>query len=238
MIVRINQFKIVHTEHLAGWPAHGAQGPLGHLWPEGTLGFELLILDQDERGNPLPPAFRQAQTRRLIPEIVASLREEHDQIVTRLDGPMAPKELLTVNRHLLDAHGHGRFAISPAKKLHPNSAPPITSARLQKTPKGLVELCQDPDLGLEHNVRLRAAALPELWANVFLDIEDTNDSRWSQTLSHAAFILSTTRTLHSLHLITRRFRAAEIKERLTRRLFHSTSPNTSTPLTQPHPQTA
>ena len=63
-------------------------------WPDDTHAFEVLILESDERQRQLAPAFRQSQLRRLLPEILAALAEPGEQIVARLDGPMAAGELV------------------------------------------------------------------------------------------------------------------------------------------------
>src|SRR6476660_9953034 len=121
MIVRINQLDVARADQEAGWPGAGPQGPLG---PSGGAPaaaaemrtFELLILGHDEQNRPVSDAFRQAQLRQMVPHALIALREGDEEIVVRLDGPLAEGELLAGFRWLTEADGRGRFAVSAAQK--------------------------------------------------------------------------------------------------------------------------
>src|SRR4051794_26396483 len=98
MIVRINQTDAARAEQDAAWPAAGPSGPLRPAWPAEAKTFELLILGQDEQHRPVSESFRQSQLRHMIPQAVTALREAGDEIVVRLDGPLAEGELLGATR--------------------------------------------------------------------------------------------------------------------------------------------
>src|SRR5204862_250288 len=70
MIVRINQFDPANAEPYSGWEPDEIRGPMQFDWPAATHAFELLILENDERQQMLPLAFRQAQLRQLLPDVV------------------------------------------------------------------------------------------------------------------------------------------------------------------------
>src|SRR5438552_12822151 len=125
MIVRINQFDPANAEPYSGWGDDGLRGAILYDWPDDTHAFELLILESDERQRQLAPSFRQSQLRRLLPEILAALAEPGEQIVARLDGPLANNEVLGVMKHLTDVHGSGAFAWSSAQRLLPDAPPPM-----------------------------------------------------------------------------------------------------------------
>src|SRR5438034_4054402 len=127
MIVRINQFDPANAEPYSGWGDDGLRGAILYDWPNDTHAFEVLILESDERQRQLAAAFRQAQLRRLLPEILAALAEPGEQIVARLDGPVAPAELVDTAKHLTDPQGKGAYAFSLAQRLHADDAPPIAS---------------------------------------------------------------------------------------------------------------
>src|SRR5688572_29597733 len=105
MIVRINQFDAPRPESEAGWPPDGRLGPVLAPWPEGTRAYEILVLEQDEQRRPLSESFRQQQLRQLIPQAVAALRQAGEQIVVRIDGPLAEREIFPAYRRLTDANG-------------------------------------------------------------------------------------------------------------------------------------
>ena len=218
MIVRINQFDAPRPESEAGWPAEGRRGPLMAPWPDGTRAFEVLILEQDETRRALPESFRQQQLRQLIPQAVAALREPGEEVVVRLDGVLAERELLPAYRHLTDAEGNGRFAVSGADKFEPGPRETLTSVRVHATPDGLQRLCADASVGLERSVRMRAFSVPEPLVNVLIDIDSPDDERWADVLGKSGFVLSTVLGMRALHVLTARFDAAAVKGRLMQRL--------------------
>lgn len=219
MIVRINQFDAPRPEAEAGWPAKGRLGPLLARWPDGTRAFEVLILDQDEQRRALPEAFRQQQLRQLIPQAVAALQQADEEVVLRLDGPLADRELLPAYRHLTDPAGQGRFVIGGVEKFDPAPAEVLAGVRIHPpTAQALQTLCNDAALGLERAVRLRAFSVPRELIDVVLDIDGADDERWPEVLGRTGFVLSTVRQMRALHVITARFDAAAVKSRLMQRL--------------------
>jgi hypothetical protein len=219
MIVRINQFDAPRPESEAGWPAEGRRGPLLAPWPDGTRAFEVLILEQDETRRALPEAFRQQQLRQLIPQAVAALREPGEEVVVRLDGVLADRELLPAYRHLTAPDGTGRFAVSGADKFEPGPRETLTSVRVHPpAPDALQRLCADMAVGLERSVRMRAFSVPEPLVNVLIDIDSPDDERWADVLAKSGFVLSTVFGLRALHVLTARFDAVAVKSRLMQRL--------------------
>jgi hypothetical protein len=219
MIVRINQFDPANAEPYSGWGDDGLRGAIVYEWPEETHAFEVLVLENDERQRQLAPAFRQSQLRRLLPEILASLTEPGEQIVARLDGPLAEGELLGAMKHIVDAQGHGRFASSSTQKLVHDAAPPIASLRLHLALPRLASLCKDPAAGLDSAVRLRLFVLPEALVNNVLEIDELDDERWPNILSRAGLVMGTMRQLQSIYLLTRRVDSSEARQRILKRLL-------------------
>lgn len=218
MIVRINQLDLAGAEQEAGWGSHGLTGPILKGWPEGVHVYEVLILDRDELNQPLPESFRQQQLRQLIPEAAAALREPGEQLVMRLDGPLAPRQLTPAFAYLTESDGRGRFAVSETRKLDVSPVNAVTSVRLQPSAQSLPNLCADPLLGLERGVRLRAFAVPEPFVNPLLDIGSLEDERWSEILPRCGFVLSTARGLRTFQVFSRRLAPPEMRTRLTQRL--------------------
>jgi hypothetical protein len=219
MIVRINQFDAPRPDVEAGWAAAGRLGPLGAAWPAGVRAYEVLILDHDEQRRPLPEAFRQHQMRQLIPQAVAALREPGEAVVARLDGPLADRELLPAYRHLTDAAGAGRFAVSGAGKLDPAPAEVLAGVRLESSGPALAALCADAMVGLDRSVRLRVFGVPDDLVGPLLDTDAPDDERWAELLARTGFVLGTVRGLRALHVLTARFDAAAVKARLMRQLL-------------------
>ena len=227
MIVRINQFDAPRPESEAGWPADGRLGPLLAPWPEGTKAYELLILEQDEQRRPLAEGFRQQQLRQLIPQAIAALREPGEEVVVRLDGPLADRELLPALRHLTDPAGVGRFAVSGVTKTDSDPREVLTGVRIQPTVQSLQMLCGDGSLGLERSVRLRAFSVPEGIVNDVIEIDSPDDARWADVLRRVGFVLSTVRGMLALHILTARFDAPTLKSRLMQRLHSLAQPTAS-----------
>ena len=220
MIVRINQFDAPRLDAEAGWPASGPLGPLAAGWPAGARAYEVLILEQDEQKRALPEAFRQHQMRQLIPQAVAALREPGEAVVVRMDGPLAERELLPAYRHLADPTAAERYAISRAAKPDPGPQEVLAGVRVQPAADpSLQAMCADAALGLERSVRMRVFGVPEELVSQVIDIDSPDDGRWADVLSRAGFVLSTVRSLRSLHVLTTRFDAATVKSRLMRRLL-------------------
>ena len=218
MIVRINQFDAPRPEAEAGWPAEGALGPLVTPWPADTRAYEILILDHDEQRQPMAEDFRQQQLRQLIPQAVAAFREPGEEIVVRMDGPLADREILPAYRHLTDSLGEGRFAVSGAAKFDPAPHDTYASVRIQPTARSLQTLCADMALGLERSVRMRVFSVPEELVRVVLDIDSPEDERWPNVLERVGFVLATVRNMRGLQVLTSRFDASAVKGRLMKRL--------------------
>ena len=219
MIVRINQLPLEQVEPQA-WPGGGGplRGAIAYAWPETARAFEVLVLDRDEQQRPLPQSFRQSQVRQLIPQVAAVLRRPGEEIVVRLDGPVAPRELLPALCHLTDEKGNGRFMVSDLAKLDPRPQQVMASVRLQPSDAGLAALCADGELGLERSVRMRLFGVPAPLTNALLDLHYTSDGRWAEVLDAVAFVVHVARDLRALLVICRRVEAAEFKARLTQRL--------------------
>lgn len=218
MIVRINQFDAPRPESEAGWPTDGPLGPLLTPWPADTRAYEILILDHDEQRRPMAEDFRQQQLRQLIPQAVAAFREPGEEIVVRLDGPLAEREALPAYRHLTDAMGEGRFAVSGAAKLEATPRDTCVSVSIVPTVRALQALCTDGSLGLERSVRFRAFSVPEEMVRVLLEIDSMEDERWPNVLERAGFVLGTVKGMRALQVLTSRFDAAAVKSRLMKRL--------------------
>jgi hypothetical protein len=233
MIVRINQLDVARADQEAGWPAGGPQGPLGPTGSAPAAGelrtFELLILGHDEQNRPVSDAFRQAQLRQMVPHALIALREGDEEIVVRLDGPLAEGELLAGFRWLTEADGRGRFAVSAAQKREEAPAEVIGGIRLQPSPGRLAGMCADGGLGLERSVRLRAFCVPGALVNTVLEIAEADDPRWAEVLERAGVTIGTTRGLRSLHIQSRRLEAAGVKSRIMRRLIALASPGATVP---------
>jgi hypothetical protein len=228
MIVRINQFEAARAEQEAGWAPFGLMGPLACHWPAETKAFEVFVLDRDEAGRPLAEDFRRRQMRHLIPQAVVALAEPGEQVVVRLDGPLADGELLGAFSHLTEPDGQGRFAVSEVHKYDPDPHETIASVRVQPAPARLAALAGDPRVGLHRSVRLRAFAVPADFVNPLLDAGPADDERWPELLSRAGFVLDAARGLKALHILTRRFDAAAVKSRLMRRLAAASAAATAT----------
>jgi hypothetical protein len=227
MIVRINQFDPPRAEPSAGWPATGLSGPIKFTWPGETHAFELLILDRDEQQHALTESFRQKQLRQLIPDVIEALRESGEEIVARLDGPLAENEIVGAFEHIIEPEGAGRYAFSAAERLEEASPAPIVSVRLHLTNARLAMLCNDMNVGLERLVRLRLLSIPSKLVSAFLDTNEPDDERWADLVPESSIYLSTVRGLQAIHLLTRRFDPIETRTRLMQRLVGSTTPKTA-----------
>lgn len=223
MIVRINQLDAHHAEAQCGWPAEGLSGPIQCAWPTETLAFELLILPADEQNQPIPRTFRQSQLRQLIPDVVTAMRRPGDEIVIRLDGPLASGEIIDAFKHLTDSHGGGRYCTSAAVRFADETPHPTQSIRIHMTPSRQAALCVDPNVGLERSVRMRIFCVGEELVNPLLDISEPDDERWIHVFSEASLILNTSRSLQSIQIFTRLFNPEETRSRLTERLLGGVS---------------
>lgn len=222
MIVRINQLDASRAEADSGWPAGGPTGPLrsrAGVLPPGAKVFELLILNEDEQGRPLSDTFRRAQLRQMLPQAIAALREPGEEVVLRLDGPLADGELLAAFRWLTDSDGRGRFALSAAQKLDAGPQEVHCAVRIHPSPRLLASICGDMALGLERSVRLRAVCVPDALVSATLGVPAPDDARWDEILPRAGFVLGATRGLRSFQITTARFDAGTLKGRVMRRLM-------------------
>jgi hypothetical protein len=227
MIVRINQFEPANAEPYSGWGDDGLRGAILYDWPDDTHAFEVLILESDERQRQLAASFRQTQLRRLLPEVLAALAEPGEQIVARLDGPLATNELLGAMKHLSDTNGQGRFAVSGCQRLQHDAPPPIASIRMHLSFQRLAILCMDPNAGLDSDVRLRVFLLPEAQVNDALEANELDDERWPGILSGAGIVLGTMRSMQSIYLMTRRLDSTQARQRILKRLLGTTTTPTT-----------
>jgi hypothetical protein len=217
MIVRINQLDLDYPPDQAGWPPSELAGSLRYDWPRETIGYDVLVLEQDESHRKLDEDFRRQQLRKLIPNAIAAIKTDDEQIVVRLDGPVARGELVAGFDRVLKCEEPTRSAFSSLRNFDLES-PSIASLRVAASPNLLALLAGDVNLGLDKSVRLRVFAVPEECVDPLLDIDSVEDERWTEILSHSGFVLGTTRGLRSLQILTPRFAPAEIKKRITERL--------------------
>src|SRR4051794_29316880 len=219
MIVRINELDVARAELSADWGPCPRRGPLRFDWPRSAHAYEVLVLDRDEQNRVLPPAFRQNQVRYLIPETIAALREDGEEVVLRLDGALVPGELLHALSVVTAANWSGRFALSEAARFGAGSEPVVASLRTHAAASALAKFCADAELALERSVRLRAFGVPERLAPTVLSIGPADDHRWDDVMPQVGFMVGTSRGLRSLYVITPRLDATTFKTRLTQRLL-------------------
>jgi len=217
MIVRINQLDLDFPPDQAGWPPNELAGSLRYDWPRETLGYDVLVLEHDESHRKLDDDLRRQQLRKLIPNAIAALKTEDEQIVVRLDGAVSRGEMVAGFERVLKSEEPTRYAFSSLRNLDPD-APAIASLRAVASPNLLGFLAGDVNLGLDKSVRLRAFAVPEACVDPLLDIDSVEDERWMEILPCSGFVLGTTRGLRSLQILTPRFTPAEIKTRITEHL--------------------
>ena len=217
MIVRINQLDLDFPPDQAGWPPSELAGSLRYDWPRETLGYDVLVLEHDEGHRRLEDDFRRQQLRKLIPNAVAAIKNDDEQIIVRLDGPVARGELVAGFDRVLKHEDPTRFAFSSLRNLDVDS-PALASLRVHASPNLLTLLAGDPHLGLDKAVRLRIFAVPEECVDPLLDIDSVEDERWTEILTRSGFVLGTTRGLRSLQILTPRFAPADIKRRITDQL--------------------
>jgi hypothetical protein len=203
MIVRIQQFQVSDSERFAGWPDSGPTGPIRYAWPAGTNAFEISILESDEQQHAVATGERRAHLRAAIGPIADALRAEGDELVARLDGPLAPGELFAACKYLTDEQGGGRFAISPAAKLDRAPAMSPGGIRIEMTAASLAALCADPGLGIDRGVRLRVFSIPAALVNPLLDTAELDDERWAEIMPQTTFVLRNTHGLDAVHVVTR-----------------------------------
>jgi hypothetical protein len=219
MVVRINQLVLSEPPDAAGWPVHDLVGPIRFRWPKDFQLYEVLILEQDEDRRRLGEDFRQQQLRTLIPAAAEALLEEGEQLVVRLDGVLAKRELAGALNRLIVSEEASRYVVSDIRKLDEDLPAVAASIRVHPTLAWISNLCADDGVGLERTVRLRAFAVPEALVNPLLDVDSVQDERWVEILPQCGFTLSTTMGLKSLQVLTRRHDAVAVKARLTQRLL-------------------
>lgn len=219
MIVRINQIDIAKAEAESGWPAGGRLGGVKASWPAGVKSFELVILLQDERNQPLTDTFRQQQLRQMIPQAAFALRQPGEVFVARLDGPVAERELLPAWRHLTDPDGRGRYAFTAVAKADDAPAELAACVRVVPSNKRLASICQDPALGVERAVRLRLFLVPEMAVADLLEAVEPDDARWEAILAACPLQIGTTAGLRSLQIYTRQFDVTQVKSLVMQRLM-------------------
>ena len=217
MIVRINQLDLDYPPDAGGWPPNELAGSLRYDWPRETAGYDVLVLEHDESNRKLEEDLRRQQLRRLIPTAVAAIKNDDEQIVVRLDGPVARGELVAGFDRVFKSEEPARFAFSSLRNFDVD-APASASLRVAASPNLLSLLAGDANLGLDRSVRFRAFAVPEECVDPLLDIDSVEDDRWMEILARCGFVLGTTRGLRSLQILTPRYAPSEIKKRITDRL--------------------
>jgi len=218
MIVRINQVDHASAEALTGWSVGGLAGEIAFPAHVDVRAFQVLILEEDERAQPLTAEFRRRQMRTLIPKVLESFVGDDESIVLRLDGPFTDQELLPALSYATDSLHCARYVLGSVEKFDPAAHPPLASLRLQAEGSCLTSLCGDPRLGLERSVRLRAMVVPEVYVDPLLDSHETEDERFREILPVAKLLLSTARDLASLFLWTGHLESAELKQAIIHRL--------------------
>jgi len=226
MIVRINQIDVSKLQTDGGWPAGPRTGPLPASWAADAHAFELLILSQDEKQQPLTDAFRQHQLRQMIPQAAIALTSTHAPpptpvlpILLRLDGTVAADELLPAWRHLIEANGSGQYAFTGCVKSDDATSDVTASVRLVPSWRHLSAVCNDTRLGLERSVRLRLLEVPNELLPEALSIPDADDIRWERLLPNCGLYISTTAGMNGLHLVVRQMDASQVKARVMQRLM-------------------
>ncbi|QOV88613.1 hypothetical protein [Humisphaera borealis] len=227
MIVRINQIDISRIDADGGWPAETYAGAIQGNWPADARAFELQILSQDEKQQPLTDDFRQQQLRQMIPQAAIALTTgdrpagsaSEAPIVLRLDGKIAAEELLPVWGMLTEPDGSGQYGFGPTVKIAAEPTDAWGSVRIVPSWKRLASACADTSIGLESSVRLRLMAIPTLFVPELVDVSSIDDPRWEHLLSECQFYLGTTPGLTALQLVVRRMEAAQVKSRVMQRLI-------------------
>lgn len=231
MIVRINQIDMSRIEHEDGWPPGSTAGALHGSWPADARAFELLILSQDEKQQPLTDDFRQHQLRHMVPQAAIALLSSEETpleplssipavpLVVRLDGRVACGELLSAWYHLTEPDGSGPFAFSSTLKPEPEVGDAWGSVRVVPSWRRLSDICTDTTIGLERSVRLRLLAVPPLFLSEMLDAGAPDDLRWMHLLNECQFYCSTTPDLKSLQFVVRRMDASQVKAKIMQRLM-------------------
>ena len=211
MLVRLNQIDPRTAEASAGWTTGGPRGAFTHGWPAGTLAFELVALDRDERGTPVAAAARRAEVRRTLANVVAAVGRPGDVLVVRVDGPFGPGLMPAVAA----AAGADRCAVSPTQRLA-GDGPQVVSVRFTAT--DVDRLCRDEQLALSDGVRLRAFPLPAAAVDPMLDTADPDDERWRDLLPAAAAVVSSAADGLSVVVWTNHLTADQLRDRLATRL--------------------
>ena len=219
MIVRINQIELANAEPDAGWAGGTLASGFTHGWPTSTRVFELLILSEDEKKQPLTDAFRRQQLRQMLPQTAIALRSPGEHVIARFDGPVAGKELLPAWRHLTESDGAGRFCFSSVMRAEDPAATVIGSVRTAPSWKALCAIAADADLGLESAVRARLFLAPEELAPLLLETADPDDAAWEALLAECSFLIGTTMGLRSLLIFSRTLDAVQVKQKIMQRLM-------------------
>jgi hypothetical protein len=218
MIVRINPIDLSQVAADGGWPSGSYAASVSSPWPDDARAYELLILSQDEKNQPLGDDFRQHQLRQMIPQAAIALTPEEDDLVARLDGHYADSELQPAWHHLTEADGSGAFAFSPTARTDP-AVEPWGSVRIAPSWRRLAQACADPAIGFERSVRLRLFAVAPTAAASLVEVSATDDDRWPLLLSQCHFFLSTTPELKSLQLVVRQMDTTQVKAKVMQRLM-------------------
>ena len=200
MIVRLQQIDPSDGEALAYWDTVDSRGPIRYTWPAGGYAYQITALDRDEQQQPVAESLRRRRLRQLLPTLIAGLSDDDTRTVLRFDGPLIDGELLAAYRHLGDGSAVERYCVSGVQQFDSAASPPVASLRVLPTNRHVQLMCNDPQLGLEKNVRLRAFCLPKHLINPLLDAAELDDERWRDLLPETRYVLSTARGLLSLVL--------------------------------------
>ena len=172
MLVRLNQIDPRSADGAAGWTTGGVRGTVAHAWPETTFAYQLVAMDADEAGRPVPADARRAEVRRVLPAVIAAVGRAGEVAVVRLDGPFGPGLAPAVAA----AAGASAYAVSAVQRFGFDAAPPLASVRLVADAAAVERLCGDERLDLHAGVRLRTFCCRRRWSTRWW-------TRWSRTTS-------------------------------------------------------
>jgi hypothetical protein len=214
MLVRLNQIDAQSADGASGWTTGGFRGTVAYAWPADTFAYQLIALDQDEHGQPVPADARRTEIRRVLPGLIAAIAGPTDATVIRLDGPFGPGLVPAVAA----AAGSIAFAVSAVQRFGFDPAPPLASVRLVTTPEEIDRLCTDESLALHAGVRLRAFLLPANLVDPMVDTAEPDDERWRELLPAAGAVVSTAADLLSVVIWSAVLGPDVIRDRLAARL--------------------
>jgi hypothetical protein len=221
MILRINELRARDVETRGNWAPGTPQGPLAADFPAGARAFEVYIKPTDEHEKPMDAARRRTQLRRLLADCADALKGEGEELVVRLDGPLAAGEMAEALRHVGAGGGERRFAIAAARKFEVGPPAATGSMRLHVDHAQLAALLADPSVGVDKSVRLRVFSIAGELVNPLIDADDLDDERWPELLAGAGLVVTTSKGMESILLVSDRYDLAAVKGRLATKLMAS-----------------